>query len=52
MIDKNIPIIAQTAFALTGDKEKATNCGCTDYLSKPISHVDLLEMMEKYLRKS
>ena len=30
-------IVAQTAFALLGDKQKAINAGCNDYISKPIS---------------
>ena len=34
--NKDIIIIAQTAFSLTGDKEKALSSGCNDYIAKPI----------------
>ena len=38
---KNIPIIALSAHAMMGDEQKARQCGCDDYLSKPL-HEDLL----------
>lgn len=45
----NLPIIAQTAYALAGDKEKALSAGCDDYLSKPIKKENLIRMLRKYL---
>jgi PAS domain S-box-containing protein len=47
-INKDVIIIAQTAFALAGDREKAIEAGCNDYIAKPIKSDLLLEMIEKY----
>ena len=46
--NKNVIIIAQTAFGLTGDREKALNAGCNDYISKPINKDKLLTSIQKY----
>lgn len=48
-IKPEIPIIAQTAYALAGEKEKILNAGCNDYLSKPIMGKVLLEKINKYI---
>ncbi len=45
----DLPIIAQTAFALAGDKEKALEAGCDDYISKPINRTQLISLIEKYI---
>lgn len=50
-IKKDIPIIAQTAYALSEEKEQALEAGCDDYITKPIRRGDLVELMSKYLDK-
>ncbi|NPD87066.1 response regulator, partial [Lentimicrobium sp. L6] len=44
-------IIAQTAFGLSGDKEKAIEAGCNDYISKPINKAELKTLIQKYFGK-
>jgi hypothetical protein len=45
----DIPIIAQTAHAMSNDKENYLKAGCTDYLAKPILMTDLFLTLKKYL---
>ena len=42
-------IIALTAFALDGDREKSILAGCDDYMAKPIDQAELLELVDQYL---
>jgi len=49
--NKDVVIIAQTAYGLSGDKEKAIEAGCNDYITKPISKADLLALILKYFGK-
>jgi len=46
---KNIPIIAVTALAMKGDKERILDAGFTKYLSKPINIDEFSEMVMKFL---
>ncbi|MBX3063016.1 MAG: response regulator [Anaerolineae bacterium] len=46
---KHIPIVALTALAMRGDREKILAAGCDDYLPKPLNLTQLLEMVQKYI---
>jgi signal transduction histidine kinase/ActR/RegA family two-component response regulator len=50
--NNNIVIIAQTAFGLTGELEKAIAAGCNEYISKPINQDYLIELIKKQFSKS
>lgn len=45
----DLPIIALTAHALSGDEKKAREAGCDDYLSKPVKRDVFLNMISRYL---
>ena len=47
--NRNIPIIAQTAFAMPTDRNKFIELGCNDYISKPIERDKLIRLLRKYL---
>ena len=47
-IRPDLPVIAQTAYAMEGDRDKALAAGCVDYIAKPYDYRDLLEKMEKF----
>jgi two-component system cell cycle response regulator DivK len=46
-----VPVIALTAHAMTGDRERAMEAGCIDYHTKPIEFVKLLAQIEVFLSK-
>jgi CheY-like chemotaxis protein len=45
---KEIPVIAVTAQAMVGDKERCLEAGANDYISKPIDVDRLMQLLEKY----
>jgi CheY-like chemotaxis protein len=49
--DKDVIIIAQTAYAFPGDKERAMDVGCNDYITKPIDGPELMSIMQKHFGK-
>jgi len=49
--NKEVVIIAQTAHGLYGDREKAIEAGCNDYIAKPINKAELLLLIQKYFHK-
>jgi len=46
----NMPIIALTAYAVSGDRERGLKAGFNEYLSKPVSRKILMELILKYIQ--
>ena len=49
--DIKVPVIAQTAYSMKGDKEKIISAGCDDYIAKPINEEILLSKIELWFNK-
>lgn len=45
----DLPVIAQTAYALEGDRDKAMEAGCDGYISKPIKAAELINLISSFL---
>ncbi|HEY1267221.1 MAG TPA: response regulator [Candidatus Binatia bacterium] len=48
---QSIPVLAATARALPGDREKCMQSGCTDYIAKPFTHRELGAALKKILKE-
>ncbi|MBN2776832.1 MAG: response regulator [Bacteroidales bacterium] len=46
--DKDVIIIAQTAYAFAEDREKAILAGCNDFIAKPYSDTEIIDLIRKY----
>jgi signal transduction histidine kinase/CheY-like chemotaxis protein len=44
-----LPVIAQTAFAMAGERERSEEAGCDEYLAKPIRKDDLIETISRFI---
>jgi len=51
IFNKEVIILAQTAFALEGDKAKTIAAGCNGYISKPIKREELVNLLQHYFCK-
>ena len=49
--NKEIPVLAVSAYTMDDEKEKTIKAGCNDFISKPVNPVHLKEMMQRYIDK-
>ncbi len=48
---RDVPIIAQTAYAMAGEENKSKKAGCDEYITKPININKIRSIVEKYLNR-
>lgn len=44
-----LPVVAQTAFAMSGERERCLEAGCDDYLAKPIRKDDIIRVISSLI---
>lgn len=49
---KNIPIVAVTSYAMTGDREKTIEAGCNGYIEKPINPDTFVAEIKRYMEEA
>jgi len=49
--NREVVIIAQTAYGFSGDREEAMEAGCNDYISKPINRTNLLALIGEHFNQ-
>jgi CheY-like chemotaxis protein len=50
-LDTQVPIIAMTAYAMTGDRERFLEAGMNDYIAKPVQVAELKNALERVAEK-
>jgi CheY-like chemotaxis protein len=48
--NKKVPIIAQTAFVMTEEKEECMRSGCNHFVTKPIDRTTIMELIDSYFK--
>ena len=48
-LDPNVPVVAQTAYAMVQEREKCLQAGCDDYISKPYDPDKLIGLLGRYI---
>ncbi len=48
-LNTKLPVIAQTAYAMSGDEEQALAAGCNAYITKPVRRQNLMQLIQQVL---